>query len=142
MAREQLHPPIEPYQTGKLKLDGRHTMYWEESGNPEGEPVAFLHGGPGAGATPAHRRFFDPGHYRIIIYDQRGAGATRGERAVQHRDQPRAAQHRQARGIRGGEAAARIWAGESDKALAHATSGPALQQNFVCTLDATPEGAH
>ena len=76
MAREQLYPPIEPYQTGKLELDGRHTMYWEESGNPDGEPVVFLHGGPGAGATPAHRRFFDPGHYRIIIYDQRGAGRS------------------------------------------------------------------
>lgn len=76
MAREQLYPPIEPYQTGKLELDGRHTMYWEESGNPDGEPVVFLHGGPGAGSTPAHRRFFDPGHYRIIIYDQRGAGRS------------------------------------------------------------------
>lgn len=76
MAREQLYPPIEPYQTGKLELDGRHIMYWEESGNPDGEPVVFLHGGPGAGATPAHRRFFDPGHYRIIIYDQRGAGRS------------------------------------------------------------------
>ena len=76
MAREQLYPPIEPYQTGKLDLDGRHTMYWEECGNADGEPVVFLHGGPGAGATPAHRRFFDPGHYRIIIYDQRGAGRS------------------------------------------------------------------
>jgi proline iminopeptidase len=51
-------------------------MYWEEAGNPEGLPVVFLHGGPGAGATPAHRRFFDPGAYRIIIFDQRGAGRS------------------------------------------------------------------
>jgi len=51
-------------------------MYWEQSGNPSGEPVLFLHGGPGAGAAPAHRRFFDPAHYRIIIFDQRGAGRS------------------------------------------------------------------
>jgi proline iminopeptidase len=51
-------------------------MYWEESGNPEGPAVVFLHGGPGAGATPVHRRFFDPGHWRIVIFDQRGAGRS------------------------------------------------------------------
>jgi proline iminopeptidase len=51
-------------------------MYWEESGNPAGIPVVFLHGGPGAGSTPRHRRFFDPGDYRIIVYDQRGAGRS------------------------------------------------------------------
>jgi proline iminopeptidase len=53
-----------------------HQVYWEESGNPRGVPVVFLHGGPGAGATPAHRRFFDPGFYRIIVFDQRGAGRS------------------------------------------------------------------
>jgi proline iminopeptidase len=52
-------------------------MYWEESGNSRGAPVVFLHGGPGAGASPMHRRFFDPAHYRIIIFDQRGAGRSR-----------------------------------------------------------------
>jgi proline iminopeptidase len=51
-------------------------MYWEESGNPLGAPILFLHGGPGAGAAPAHRRFFDPAHYRIVIFDQRGAGRS------------------------------------------------------------------
>jgi proline iminopeptidase len=59
-----------------LRLDARHQMYWEESGNPRGVPVLFLHGGPGAGATPAHRRFFDPNYYRIVILDQRGAGRS------------------------------------------------------------------
>ncbi len=59
-----------------LDLDGRHRMYWEQSGNPSGVPVLFMHGGPGAGSTPAHRRFFDPNHYRIIIFDQRGAGRS------------------------------------------------------------------
>ena len=74
--RAELYPEIEPYSAGILKLDGRHTMYWEQSGNPEGAPVLFLHGGPGAGASPAHRRFFDPAHYRIVIFDQRGAGRS------------------------------------------------------------------
>src|SRR5437762_2582727 len=71
-----LFPPIEPYRTGRLRLDVRHTMYWEESGNPRGMPVLFLHGGPGAGATAVHRRFFDPTHWRIVIFDQRGAGRS------------------------------------------------------------------
>jgi proline iminopeptidase len=76
MSRQDLFPPIEPFGTGTLRLDGRHTMYWEQSGNPRGLPVVFLHGGPGAGATPTHRRFFDPQHYRIIVFDQRGAGRS------------------------------------------------------------------
>src|SRR5258707_4242096 len=76
MSRRDLFPPIEPYATGKLPVDARHTLYWEESGNPRGMPVVFLHGGPGAGATPTHRRFFDPASYRIIIFDQRGAGRS------------------------------------------------------------------
>jgi proline iminopeptidase len=59
-----------------LRVDSRHQIYWEESGNPRGVPVIFLHGGPGAGATPAHRRFFDPSFYRIVILDQRGAGRS------------------------------------------------------------------
>src|SRR5438477_175712 len=56
--RRDLFPPLEPYRTGQLRLDQRHTMYWEESGNPHGRPILFLHGGPGAGATPVHRRVF------------------------------------------------------------------------------------
>ncbi len=75
-ARRKLYPEIEPYNAGLLDLDGLHRMYWEESGNPRGEPVVFLHGGPGAGAAPAHRRFFDPAYYRIVIFDQRGAGRS------------------------------------------------------------------
>ena len=74
--RRDLFPPIEPFRTGRLRLDGRHTMYWEESGNPQGPPALFLHGGPGAGATPVHRRFFDPAHWRIVIFDQRGGGRS------------------------------------------------------------------
>ena len=76
MTREQLFPPIDPFENGKLPLDGRHVMYWEQSGNPKGIPVMFLHGGPGAGATPVHRRFFDPAAYRIVVFDQRGSGRS------------------------------------------------------------------
>jgi proline iminopeptidase len=76
MARHELFRSIEPYESGMLPLDLGHSMYWEQCGNPAGVPVVFLHGGPGAGATPVHRRFFDPRHYRIVIYDQRGAGRS------------------------------------------------------------------
>ncbi len=71
-----LYPETEPDATGMLPLDAVHTMYWETCGNPDGIPVVFLHGGPGAGATPKHRRFFDPRAYRIVVYDQRGAGRS------------------------------------------------------------------
>ncbi|MBM3601656.1 MAG: prolyl aminopeptidase [Alphaproteobacteria bacterium] len=72
----ELFPEIEPYETGKLPLDSRHVMYWEQCGRRDGVPVVFLHGGPGSGASPTHRRFFDPTHYRIVVYDQRGAGRS------------------------------------------------------------------
>lgn len=71
-----LFPAIEPYQSGWLKVDDIHTLYWETSGNPQGVPVLFLHGGPGAGTQGLHRRFFDPHRYRIILFDQRGAGRS------------------------------------------------------------------
>lgn len=71
-----LFPPIEPYRSGQLAVDELHTLYWEECGNPDGEPVLFLHGGPGSGLSPTHRRFFDPAHYRIVLFDQRGAGRS------------------------------------------------------------------
>lgn len=74
--RTELYPEIQPYTSGMLPLDELHTMYWEEAGNANGVPVVFLHGGPGAGAVPNHRRFFDPTHYRIVVYDQRGAGRS------------------------------------------------------------------
>ena len=87
--RRDLFPEITPYETGVLPLDGGHVMYWEQSGNANGAPVLFLHGGPGAGTTPTHRRFFDPGHYRIVLFDQRGAGkstpnATVDQNTTQH----------------------------------------------------------
>ncbi|MFZ1851508.1 MAG: prolyl aminopeptidase [Nitrosomonas sp.] len=75
-SQHSLYPEIQPFRQGFLPLDSIHTMYWEESGNPNGVPVVFLHGGPGAGSSPAHRRLFDPSYYRIVIYDQRGAGRS------------------------------------------------------------------
>ena len=75
-ARSALHPPIEPFDGGMLPLDDVHTMYWETSGNPDGVPVLFLHGGPGGGSSPEHRRFFDPDFFLAVLFDQRGAGAS------------------------------------------------------------------
>jgi proline iminopeptidase len=71
-----LFPPILPNRHGMLAVDALHTLYWEEVGNPNGIPVIFLHGGPGAGLSPQHRRFFDPSVYRVILFDQRGAGKS------------------------------------------------------------------
>ena len=76
MSRNDLFPEIKPYARGRLAVEAPHVLYWEQSGNPKGAPVLFLHGGPGAGATHANRRFFDPNHYRIVIFDQRGAGRS------------------------------------------------------------------
>ncbi len=71
-----LYPPIEPYRTGRLKVSPVHELYFEESGNPKGKPVVFVHGGPGAGTDGKQRRFFDPDAYRIVLFDQRGAGKS------------------------------------------------------------------
>ncbi|MCX7275938.1 MAG: prolyl aminopeptidase [Burkholderiales bacterium] len=71
-----VYPPVEPYRSGTLAVDDIHTLYWEECGNPDGVPVLFLHGGPGSGTSPKHRQFFDPAYYRIVLFDQRGAGKS------------------------------------------------------------------
>ncbi len=76
MPRKVLFPPSEPHASGHLQVDETHSLYWEECGNPDGFPVIFLHGGPGAGFSSGHRRFFDPRFYRIILVDQRGAGKS------------------------------------------------------------------
>ncbi|MBB3063966.1 prolyl aminopeptidase [Limibacillus halophilus] len=75
--QQDLFPSIEPYDQGYMPVDTHHSIYWEVCGNPKGKPVIFLHGGPGAGCGPEHRRFFDPAHYRIVLFDQRGAGRSR-----------------------------------------------------------------
>lgn len=70
------YPPIEPYHTDYLEVSDLHTLYFEQVGNPDGEPILFLHGGPGGGISPDHRRYFDPQIYRIILFDQRGCGKS------------------------------------------------------------------
>ncbi|BDT86099.1 prolyl aminopeptidase [Nocardia cyriacigeorgica] len=71
-----LYPPIEPHQRGMLDVGAGQSVYWEVSGNPEGKPAVFLHGGPGGGTAPFHRQFFDPEQYRIVLFDQRGCGRS------------------------------------------------------------------
>jgi proline iminopeptidase len=88
MPRGDLFPEIGPYETGFLPLSGGHVMYWEQAGNPNGRPVLFLHGGPGAGAGAVHRRFFDPHYWRIVIFDQRGAGRSRPLGGLVHNTTP------------------------------------------------------
>ncbi len=79
----ELYPPLEPYASEWLAVDG-HEIYLEQSGHPAGIPAVFLHGGPGAGCDPIHRRFFDPARYRIILFDQRGAGRSRPHAELTH----------------------------------------------------------
>ncbi|MSP92484.1 MAG: prolyl aminopeptidase [Myxococcales bacterium] len=70
------YPPLAPYRTGRLAVSPLHTLYFEESGNPHGKPVVFLHGGPGGGTDAWHRQFFDPRAWRIVLFDQRGCGKS------------------------------------------------------------------
>jgi proline iminopeptidase len=72
----ELFPEIEPYDSGFLDVDGVHSVYYEQCGNPDGKPVIFLHGGPGGGCNSVHRRFWDPSVYRIVLFDQRGCGRS------------------------------------------------------------------
>jgi len=75
-ARRTFYPEIEPHRTGRLRVSDLHEIYFEESGNPQGKPVVFVHGGPGGGTEPKQRRFFDPAAYRIVLFDQRGSGQS------------------------------------------------------------------
>jgi len=76
MKLNEFYPEIEPYNTGMLKVSDIHTLYYEEVGNPKGKPIVFLHGGPGAGLCTDYRRYFDSEFYRVILFDQRGAGKS------------------------------------------------------------------
>ncbi|WP_112271304.1 prolyl aminopeptidase [Lentzea terrae] len=77
-----MYPEIEPYASGHLDTGDGNLVYWEECGNPDGKPVVFLHGGPGGGCSPSHRRLFDPSAYRIVLFDQRGCGRSLPHAAV------------------------------------------------------------
>lgn len=79
------YPPLEPYASGLLEVGDGNAIYWEESGNPDGKPAVFLHGGPGGGTVPLMRQYFDPARYRIVLLDQRGCG-----RSVPHASEPKA----------------------------------------------------
>ncbi|AOX03165.1 prolyl aminopeptidase [Moorena producens PAL-8-15-08-1] len=72
----ELYPPIEPYNQENLRVSNLHTIYFEESGNPQGQPVVVLHGGPGGGSQPVYRQYFDPQKWRIVMFDQRGCGKS------------------------------------------------------------------
>ncbi len=74
--RRTLYPEIEPYKSGHLDVGDGHRLYWELCGNPEGKPAVFLHGGPGGGSSPDHRRQFDPARYNVLVFDQRGCGKS------------------------------------------------------------------
>jgi len=79
-----MYPAIEPYAHGHLDVGHGHQVYWELCGNPDGRPVVFLHGGPGAGCSPAHRRLFDPERYKILLFDQRGCGRSAPSACIEH----------------------------------------------------------
>ncbi len=85
MSTSPAYPPIEPYETGMLPVSEGNEIYWEISGNPDGQPVIFLHGGPGGGTSAAHRTLFNPEKYRIILFDQRGCGNS-----IPHASEPEA----------------------------------------------------
>lgn len=81
-----LYPPIEANFKGYIEVDQTHSIYYEESGNPDGRPVVFLHGGPGCGTSPTCRQFFDPDFYRIILFDQRGSGNSKPHACLENND--------------------------------------------------------
>ncbi|MEO0682551.1 MAG: prolyl aminopeptidase, partial [Pseudomonadota bacterium] len=85
-AREALYPAIEPFARMRLEVPGGHDLYVEQCGAPRGTPVVVLHGGPGGGCSPGMRRFFDPEHYRVILFDQRGCGRSRPHSSLAEND--------------------------------------------------------
>ena len=84
MNRKTYFPPIEPFHSGHLDVGDGHSIYFEESGNPTGKPVVFVHGGPGSGTDAKQRRFFDPEAYRIVLFDQRGCGKSTPFASLEH----------------------------------------------------------
>ena len=91
-SQRELYPPVEPFETGRLEREPPHDLYWEQSGRPDGQPVVFLHGGPGAGASPEHRRFFDPTKAKVITANSKivveKPSAVQGKRVIVVEDGP------------------------------------------------------
>jgi proline iminopeptidase len=83
-AQRTPYPEIAPYETGRLRVDAPHEIYFEQYGNPQGKPALFVHGGPGGGTTPAQARFWDPSRYRIVLFDQRGCGRSTPHAALEN----------------------------------------------------------
>ena len=73
----ELYSPFKPYDENKLSVSELHTIHYEQSGNPEGKPVVILHGGPGGGAAPVYRQYFNPEKWRVVMFDQRGCGRSK-----------------------------------------------------------------
>lgn len=84
MSLREFYPALQPHDSGHLRVDDTHEIYWEVSGDPEGKPVVFVHGGPGGGTDPDYRRFFDPSAYRIVLFDQRGCGKSRPHASLEN----------------------------------------------------------
>ena len=82
--RSGLYPPIEPFRQQVMEMPGGHRVYVEQCGRPDGVPVVVLHGGPGGGCSPGMRRFFDPAHYRVVLFDQRGCGRSSPNACVEN----------------------------------------------------------
>lgn len=82
--RSGLYPPIEPFRQQVMDMPGGHRVYVEQCGDPDGVPVVVLHGGPGGGCSPGMRRFFDPNHYRVVLFDQRGCGRSQPAASVEN----------------------------------------------------------
>ncbi|KAJ3090700.1 hypothetical protein HK102_002922 [Quaeritorhiza haematococci] len=86
-ALRELYAPVpEPYESGHLAVSSLHSIYWEQSGNPKGNPVLYVHGGPGGGTSPDDRRYFDPSAYRIVLFDQRGCGKSTPSSELEEND--------------------------------------------------------
>ena len=81
---KNLYPPIEPFDTGRLKVSTIHELYYEQCGKPNGQPAVFLHGGPGGGVIPSYRQFFDPEFYRVVLFEQRGSGRSTPHASLEH----------------------------------------------------------
>ncbi|MFV0284231.1 MAG: prolyl aminopeptidase [Castellaniella sp.] len=79
-----MYPEIRPYAQGFMDAGHGHRIYWELCGNPQGKPAVFLHGGPGAGCSPSHRRLFDPARYNVLLFDQRGCGRSTPSASIEH----------------------------------------------------------